>query len=147
MTMNTAGLEEVVVVGVGTTSLGLPLDRVHEITRPLERTPVPRGGDHILGVVNLRGDIVTLLDLGMILFNRACTDEKSGRTVIVQDDEERIGLRIDRVGDVVELPLTSIERLPTHVPDDEARFFRGVVQREDGLLLIVDVAAVLALAS
>ncbi|HMQ23321.1 MAG TPA: CheW domain-containing protein, partial [Planctomycetota bacterium] len=118
MTMNTAGLEEVVVVGVGTTSLGLPLDRVHEITRPLERTPVPRGGDHILGVVNLRGDIVTLLDLGMILFNRACTDEKSGRTVIVQDDEERIGLRIDRVGDVVELPLTSIERLPTHVPDD-----------------------------
>ncbi|MCA8971483.1 MAG: chemotaxis protein CheW [Planctomycetes bacterium] len=142
--MITETTEEVVIVNVGESMLGLPLDRVHEITRQLDRTPVPRGGAEILGVVNLRGEIVTLLDLGMILFDRRTSDDKTTRTVIVQHEDERIGLNIDRVGDVVQFDRTNIERLPTHVSEAESKFFRGVVQRDDGLLLVVDIGAVIA---
>ncbi|MCA8951523.1 MAG: chemotaxis protein CheW [Planctomycetes bacterium] len=129
---------------VGDIELGIELIRVQEINRLVEATFVPRLDPEIRGLINLRGSLVTVLDLGTILRGESVEVGRGTRNIIVELRGERYGLLVDEVGDVIEATAKPIESLPSHVESCEARWFAGLVQREDGVVLALDIDAVLA---
>lgn len=129
---------------VGQLLLGIEIDRVQEINRMVDATFVPRAAPEVRGVINLRGNLVTVLDLARILDGGQTAAGDKSRNVIVDFGDERIGLVVGAVGDVLDCRDRHIEALPAHVERQHGRWFRGLVQFEHELMLILDVDAVAA---
>lgn len=118
---------------------GIDIRQIQEIDRHLELTSIPHAPECVRGVTNLRGEVVTVLDLRTILqldrvpLTRAC------RNVILDYHGEQIGLLVDRVADVVTVRSDEIEPPPANVGGIDSRFFKGVVKLNDDLLVLLDV--------
>jgi len=130
---------------LGSMLVGIALDRVQEINRLVEPTFVPLMEPYLRGVINLRGNLVTVLDLGVIVRGEPTGTSTKARTVVVEIGEEICGLCVDEVGDVVEVAAEDVEALPSHLPQEQRRWFQGMVQLPQQLLLLLDVPAIRAL--
>lgn len=122
--------------------IGIDLDRVQEINRLVEPTTVPLLPEHVRGVVNLRGNLVTVLDLDCIVRGRRSTVGKGSRTIVFESEGETCGLLVDEVGDVVDTTNLAREPLSGLLPPEQRQWFTGYVQLPEGLLLLLDVDAV-----
>lgn len=127
---------------VGGMLVGIDLERVQEINRLTEPTPVPLLAAHVRGVINLRGSLVTVLDLGQVVSGHPTAVGKTTRTVVVELGDEVCGLIVDEVGDVVDVTGKAREPLPSHLPSDQRQWFTSLVQLPEELLLLLDVEAV-----
>lgn len=127
---------------VGGLLVGIDLAATQEINRQVEPTFVPLLQPHVRGLINLRGNLVTVLDLGQIVRGSTTAGGAQTRCVVVELGEEVVGLLVDAVGDVVDTAGRRREALPTHLPQDQQQWFSGMVQLERELLLLLDVAAV-----
>jgi purine-binding chemotaxis protein CheW len=128
---------------VGEMLLGIDIHLVREINRHIEFTPVPHAPPRVRGVINLRGEVVTVMDLRIILGLGITELSKHARNVIVQSTGEQIGLLVDRVADTVRVEAGSIEPPPANVPGADAAMFQGVCRLESELVVILDVEAAL----
>ena len=126
---------------VGDLSVGIDLARVQEINRLVEATFVPRLDPEVKGLINLRGNLVTVLDLKRIVQQGDVTPSRDTRNVIVEHQQERFGLLVDAVGDVAVCDTGELEPLPSHLDGEQARWFTGLVQLEGQILLVLDVDA------
>ena len=124
--------------------LGIDIRLVREINRHLDFTPVPHASPQVRGVINLRGEVVTVVDLRTILGLGKTDLSKHARNVIVQSDGEQIGLLVDRVADTVGISTDAIEPVPANVHGVDAALFQGVCRLESELIVILDVEAALA---
>lgn len=122
--------------------IGIDLDRVQEINRLVEPTAVPLLPEHVRGVVNLRGNLVTVLDLDGIVRGQHTTVGKGTRTVVLEAGGETCGLLVDEVGDVVDIANLTREPLSGLLPPDQRKWFSGFVQLPEGLLLLLEVDTV-----
>jgi purine-binding chemotaxis protein CheW len=144
---------------LGDRLFGLDLMMIREINRILDITPVPHAKPHIRGLINLRGQIVTILDLGVRLglerqeifdtshniilktsAELASAQGESGRDLRTSSD--LVGFLVDAIGDVVEADAATIEPPSANVSEAEA-FLSGVIQTEAGLLVLLDINEVL----
>ncbi len=118
---------------------GVNVMRVREVLRYSEITPVPGTGDGILGIINLRGNVVTVLDT-RVLFNLALREvtEKT-RIMIIESQDQVIGLFVDSVDDVVDIENDDIEATPNIGNDHVSHYFQGVANKHEELLILVDV--------
>jgi purine-binding chemotaxis protein CheW len=107
----------------------LEASRVQEVIRVESITVVRHAPGEVAGVMNLRGKIVTLLDLGMILGFGKSTVTRESRVFIVEDRSEFLGILVDSVSEVIEVEPGQEEALPVNIPATQARFFRGVCRR------------------
>jgi purine-binding chemotaxis protein CheW len=128
---------------VGDILLGIPIDQVEEINRQLDPTPVPHVPDYVRGVINLRGDVVTVVDLRTVLGMGRTELGRQTRNIIVGFQGERIGLMVDRVADVVRVSNDQYEPQPANVGVADGRFFQGVYKLENDLMVVLRVEAVL----
>lgn len=128
---------------IGTSLIGIDIKQVQEINRNLQLTRVPQAAAEVRGVVNLRGDVVTVLDLRVIFGLAPIAIDRNSRNIIVADAEERIGLLVDGIADVVHVTADQIDAPPANLCHVSGRFFRGVHQLENDLLLILDTQRVL----
>jgi purine-binding chemotaxis protein CheW len=122
--------------------VGIALDRVQEINRLVEPTFVPLTEPYLRGVINLRGNLVTVVDLGLIVRGTSSATGQRARTVVVEIGEEVCGLVVDEVGDVVAVEEGAVEALPSHLPVEQRQWFHGLVQLPGELLLLLDVTAI-----
>lgn len=129
---------------LGDALLGVPINQVEEINHHLDLTPVPHAPQCVRGVMNLRGDVVTVIDLRIVLGLEPTTITRQTCNVVVRSGGEQIGIMVDRVGDVVRTHLAGIEPPPANVVGSDTRFFRGVCKLPDALLLVLDSEQVLA---
>lgn len=129
---------------IGNSLIGIDIKQVQEINRNLQLTRVPQASEEVRGVVNLRGDVVTVLDLRVIFGLERSEIGRDCRNIIVTDHDERIGLLVDRIADVVKITSDQIDNAPANLKGVSGRFFRGVHQLEHDLLLILDTERVLA---
>ena len=128
---------------VGNTLCALDASGVQEVLRVGSVTPVRHAPDQVAGVINLRGKIVTLLDLGMLLgFGKSVVTRES-RIFIVEDRLEFIGVLVDRVADVVEVEMGQQEALPINMPAAQARFFQGVCRAGGRVIALLNSREVL----
>ena len=123
---------------------GIDILKVHEINKKVILTPVPQSPNCVLGLMNLRGRIVTIIDLAKKLgFSHKNINEKECKIVIVYSQDEYIGLLVDQVGDVVQLDIKNIEPPPVNINNSIINYLTGVLKIDNGLIGILDVESVL----
>ncbi|MBN1396155.1 MAG: purine-binding chemotaxis protein CheW [Pirellulales bacterium] len=139
-----SGEVEFVTFYVSDMLLGAEIRHVEEINRHVEVTPVANAPQWVRGVVNLRGEVVTVLDLRQILGLGRTDIDKNTRNVVVSADGERVGLLVNRIADVVKTQRNEIKPLPANLAAANEEYFGGIVELENELLAILNVAEVLA---
>lgn len=119
-------------------SYGINVMRVQEVLRVSEIAPVPGAPSFVLGIINLRGNVVTVIDTrGRFGLPPTETDDSS-RIVIIESGGQVVGILVDSVAEVVELRASEIDQAPNVGNDESSRYIQGVSTREDGLLIVVD---------
>lgn len=116
---------------------------VQEVIRLEAVTPVRHAPGEVAGVINLRGKIVTLLDLGMILGFGPSVPTRDSRIFIVEDRNEFLGVLVDSVAEVIEVEPGEEESLPLNIPPAQAKFFRGVCRSSGKVIALLNVDEVL----
>ncbi len=134
---------EFVTFYVGPLLLGAEIGQVVEINRHLDIAPVAHAPQWVRGVINLRGEVVTVLDLRHMLGLDRVQIGQQTRNVVINADGERVGLLVDRIADVVKTFKNEIKPLPANLTTLQGRFFQGVVELDHGLLAILNVEEVL----
>lgn len=138
------GSRDYITVWIGGQLFGLPILQVQDVFMPHSITEVPLSIDEIAGVLNLRGRIVTAVDMRRRLGLPPRTDGGPVMAVGIEDGNESYGLLIDSVGDVLSLDESSYESNPSNL-DPRWSDVSGGVHRLDGQLMVVlDVQRVLA---
>jgi purine-binding chemotaxis protein CheW len=134
---------EYVTVSVGDQMFGLPINRVHDVFIPTSLTPVPLAPREIVGLLNLRGRVVTAMCLRRRLGLPDRAEDGRNMAVGLEHQGESYGLLVDGVGEVIKLTPDTHEPNPVHMDERWARLSRGVHRLDDKLLIILDVDAVL----
>ena len=124
-------------------SCALDAAGVQEVIRVESVTRVRHAPDEVAGVMNLRGKIVTLLDLGMILGFGISVITRESRVFIVEDRNEFIGVLVDRVGEVIEVEPGQEGPLPVNIPAAQARFFQGICRTGGHVIALLNPREVL----
>jgi purine-binding chemotaxis protein CheW len=120
-------------------TFGVEVDKVQEVIREQEMTPVPLAPDVVRGLINLRGQIVTAIDLRRRLGRPPFPADAKPMNVVVRCDDGAVSLLVDEIGDVVEVDSSALERPPENLEGESRRLIRGVIQRENNLLLVLDI--------
>ncbi|MEN5081388.1 chemotaxis protein CheW [Bosea sp. TWI1241] len=137
-----------VTVMVGEQRLGLPIGRVQDVFMASRITPVPLAPPQIVGLLNLRGRIVTAIGMRERLGRAAAMAdgaEAGGERVAVgiEHGGESFALIVDSVGEVARLDRKSFEPVPIHLDRDWARLALGIHRLDGSLLVVLDIDAVL----
>ncbi|MEZ6086781.1 MAG: chemotaxis protein CheW [Pirellulaceae bacterium] len=129
---------------IGELLLGIRIDRVQEINRHLEITHVPHANPAIRGVINLRGEVVSVVDLPRVLGLGTAEVSENSRNLIIQHDGELISLMVDRVADILSIEHESILPPPVNVKGVDSRFFKGVHTTENEIVVILEIDELLS---
>jgi purine-binding chemotaxis protein CheW len=129
---------------VGELLLGVDIRLVQEINRQLEMTPVPNAPRHVRGVINLRGEVATVIDLRTVLGLPPAQQTRDTRNLIVHSQGEAIGLLVDRISDILTIHPDQINEQPSNVDGVDGKFFLGVHTLENDICVLLDVEEVLA---
>ncbi|CAL80588.1 Chemotaxis protein cheW [Bradyrhizobium sp. ORS 278] len=136
---------EFVTAMIGGQLFGLPISRVQDVFMPERVTRVPLSSAEIAGVLNLRGRIVTVVDMRARLGLAKAEDGKPPMAVGVDLRGESYGLLIDQIGEVLRLPEAGREDNPVNLDPRMAKFAGGVHRLDGQLMVILDVDRVLEL--
>jgi len=117
---------------------------VQEVLRVTEITPVPGAPEYVLGIINLRGNVVTVLDTRMRFGLPTHEIDDSSRIVILESAGQVIGILVDGVAEVVYLRSSEIENAPNVGNEDNSKYIQGVHSRDEGLLILIDVGKLLS---
>ena len=140
-------LTEYVTFTAGGQLFGVPIARVQEVFRPGRITRVPLAGPQIAGVLNLRGRIVTVVDMRSRLSLQARDGGEPAMAIGIESRGESFGLLVDALGEVLKLADAEREANPVNLDRKLARVSAGVYRLEGQLLVVLDVERVLDLAA
>lgn len=129
---------------VGSALCGIDINVIQEMNRQMEMTKVPQAPSYVLGIMNLRGRIVTIIDLGLKLGLSPSKVTDTSRIIIVNSREENIGLLVDKITDVVTAKWEDVEPTPSNIKGVKGRYFQGVLKTSKDLVAVLDVGEVLA---
>ena len=125
---------------------GVNVMQVQEVVRVTEIAPVPGAPNYVLGIINLRGNVVTVIDTRTRFGLGTKEEDDSTRIIILEVDNNVIGILVDSVAEVANLRTSEIETTPNLGNEDNARarYIQGVHSREDGILILIDVNKMLS---
>lgn len=123
---------------------GINVLAVREVLRVTDITPVPGVPPYVLGIINLRGNVVTVLDTRRRFGLGEKGHDELSRVVIIETDDHVVGLLVDSVAEVVYLRASEIEAAPNVGSDETAKYIQGVHSHDNQLLILIDVARLIA---
>jgi purine-binding chemotaxis protein CheW len=137
--------KELQIVGfrVGRETFGVPISLVHEIVRVPEITAVPDAPDYVEGVINLRGKIISVLDLRKRFGEKEITGSKKNRILVVEVEGKMVGLIVDAASEVLKLPATDIDLPPNVFDEGELNYVTGVGKLRGRLIIMIDLTKIL----
>jgi purine-binding chemotaxis protein CheW len=118
---------------------GIAVMQVMEVLRSVEITPVPGAPDYVLGIINLRGNVVTVIDTRKRFSLPSKEVDDMSRIVIIESNGQVLGMLVDCVAEVVYLKESEIDVAPNVGNDESSRFIQGVHSKDDSLLILVDI--------
>ena len=119
--------------------LGVDIAVVQEINRHLEATNVPHSPECVRGVINLRGEVVTVVDLRTLLGLEKKEPGPDSRCVVIHSQDELIGVLVDQIADTLSIPQNKIDPAPSNIDGVEGQFFKGVYTLDSGVVILLDV--------
>ncbi|MFZ5594648.1 MAG: chemotaxis protein CheW [Pseudomonadota bacterium] len=123
---------------------GVNVLQVQEVLRVNEIVPVPGSPDYVLGIINLRGNVVTVIDTRKRFGLRTKELEDVSRIVIIEVMENVVGMLVDSVAEVVYLRTSEIESAPNVGNEESSRYIQGVSNRDNQLLILIDINKLLS---
>ncbi|WNO61773.1 chemotaxis protein CheW [Rheinheimera sp. MMS21-TC3] len=123
---------------------GINVMQVQEVLRYTEIAAVPGSPDYVVGIINLRGNVVTVIDTRTRFGLESAEVTDNSRIVIIEAEKQVIGILVDSVAEVVYLKQSDIDTAPNVGTDESARFIQGVSNRDDELLILVDLNKLLS---
>lgn len=144
-TLTTKNTIELATFYVGRALCGMDILKVQEINKLMEMTKVPQAPDYMVGILNLRGQIVTIIDLGQKLGLGNIEVSNESRNIIVNTPGEHVGLLVSRISDVVMADPDKIEPAPANMNGIQGAFFTGVYKTDNKLIGILNIKEVLRL--
>lgn len=134
---------ELALFRIGDDAYGIDIDQIQEIDRNLSFTRVFNADAHIKGVINLRGQIVTIIDLRSKFGYEPKEVDHLSRVIVVKHQSESIGLLVDRMEDIINIDSLRLQPSSARKAGVNPEFFNGIYQLENELVIIVDVERVL----
>jgi purine-binding chemotaxis protein CheW len=137
--------KELQIVGfrVGRETFGVPISTVHEIVRVPEITAVPDAPSYVEGVINLRGKIISVLDLRKRFGEKEITYNKKNRILVVEVEGRMVGLIVDAASEVLKVPASEIDAPPNVFQEGELNYVTGVGKLRGRLIIMIDLTKIL----
>ncbi len=123
---------------------GINVMQVQEVLRYSKIAPVPGAPLYVLGIINLRGNVVTVIDTRSRFGLEPCEVTDNTRVIVIESEKQVIGILVDSAAEVVYLKASEIDIAPNIGNDESAQFIQGVSNREGELLILVDLDKLLS---
>ncbi|WP_434356275.1 chemotaxis protein CheW [Parasalinivibrio latis] len=123
---------------------GINVMQVREVLRYTEIAPVPGAPDYVLGIINLRGNVVTVIDTRSRFGLVPGEISDNTRIIVIEAETQTVGILVDSVAEVVYLKSSEIDTTPSVGTDESAKFIQGVSNRDGKLLILVDLNKLLS---
>lgn len=144
----TSNLQQLLTFALDTESYGVDIRRVQEIRGWSPVTPIPAAPQHILGVLNLRGVIVPIIDLRVRIGMPAVASSATTVIIVLHVETTQggrlFGIVVDRVSDVASITETSLQPLPALSTHGNAAYLHGLVTLGEAMVLLLDIDKLLA---
>lgn len=141
--VNTDAANQLVTVTIGDQLFGVPVLSVRDVLVAQKITPIPLAPPEVAGALNLRGRIVTAIDMRRSLDLPPREGDDPGMYVVVEQYDELYSLMVDSVGEVMTLPAAALERVPGTLDPRWREVSGGIYRLEGTLLVLLDVERLL----
>ena len=123
---------------------GINVMQVQEVLRETEVSPVPGAPYFVIGIINLRGNVVSVIDARRRFGLPDREDTDLTRIVVIEIQQQIVGILVDSVAEVVDIEASEIETAPNVGNEDTSRYIDGVVSRDNKLLILLDLNKLLS---
>jgi purine-binding chemotaxis protein CheW len=137
-------LEQYVAFEVAGERYALSIAQISEISKLFETTPVPRTSDFVIGIGNVRGSVIPIIDLALRLRLRPRPPSRDARVLIVRHEGELYGLQVDRVRDVVTIAPEDLEEAPGAIAGARGEYIKALTRLDNDILIVLELSTVLA---
>jgi len=140
--MKAGKFSQILTFRMGAQWVGINIEQVREVVAQQHRTVMPLAPGFVLGLINLRGRIVTEIDVRQVVESVTDSDTEDGSRhilIIEARNSEGFGLVVDAVGEVTNLDLKNYEQTPKSIPKAWRKVCDGVMKQDDRVLLLMDV--------
>jgi len=134
---------QVVSFHLGSEEYGVDISQVQEIIRMVEITHVPRAPRFMEGVINLRGQLIPIIDLRTRFGMQRGEQTKSTRIVVTEIGSKRVGIVVDSVSEVINIPLEQVENAPDMIAGVGTEYIQGVGKVNERLIILLDLTMVI----
>lgn len=141
----TATSSQIVCFKIGHEEYGLDILKVQEILRIPKITKLPKSADYIMGVIDLRGKVIPIIDLGRRFKIDVSSTSDEQRAIVVNIKEKKVGLAIDSVSHVIKIDEKDIEPPPPIIKGISGRYIIGIAKVESGFVIILDIEQIFSI--
>jgi purine-binding chemotaxis protein CheW len=117
---------------------GMNVMQVQEVLREVEVAPVPGAPDYVLGIINLRGNVVSVIDARTRFGLQPKESDDMSRIIVIEAQQQILGILVDSVAEVVDIDRDEIDTAPNVGNAETSKYIDGVVSRGEKLLILVD---------
>jgi purine-binding chemotaxis protein CheW len=117
---------------------GMNVMQVQEVLREVEVAPVPGAPDYVLGIINLRGNVVSVIDARTRFGLQPKESDEMSRIIVIEAQQQILGILVDSVAEVVDIEHDEIDTAPNVGNAETSKYIDGVVSRGEKLLILVD---------
>ncbi|KXS43580.1 MULTISPECIES: chemotaxis protein CheW [unclassified Candidatus Frackibacter] len=129
--------KQLIVFDLGGEEFGVKITKVQEIIRMKELTQLPNASEFMAGIINLRGDIISVIDLRK-RFGVEQKETKKTRIIIVEMDNQDVGLIVDSVSEVLRIEPADIEDAPERIAGIKDDYLKGIGKVDDRIIILLD---------
>ncbi|EDS76728.1 chemotaxis protein CheW [Clostridium massiliodielmoense] len=126
---------QVVIFKLGDEQIAVETAKVQGINDMMEITKVPNAPSHIKGLINLRGNVISLLDINLLLNISKGEDHKHSNIIILKMEDEQIGITVDEVDEVLEIEEETLEK----VDDSSKAYIKGIINFKTRVVTLIDI--------
>lgn len=127
---------------IGSEEFCIDISQVREIKEMMPITKVPHAPEGVEGIVNLRGQVIPIVNLKKVLGYYEDGDASDGKIILVETGSDVVGFIVDDVSDVVSLSGENIESVPHVINSHQSHYIKGIAKKDERLLLVLDLSKI-----
>jgi len=136
--LNNNELIQVVGFNLEKETYGIDILNISEIIKPINITFIPNTLDFVLGVINLRGKIIPIVDLNKKFFSKFKDITQDSRIIVVSVEDTTVGFLVDNIKKIYSIPKQNIENSPETVNENVQKYIKGVGKLDEALVILLD---------